>query len=177
MCREQSKVNDDRKISNLATVLIHISMCLFIFQHKIIPYLNLCFIHNQSPKSVTCCRRISCHWVILWIMLCLLFNPQTFRLNHWLTFHRKSFLLISGKISILSPIQKKKSIYTIHASPSPALGVETSLQAPTAPGGMHRKKDKYTDVLIKVELLPLPPTSLAPRAITVMRTSHLFPNT
>lgn len=108
MCREQSKVNDDRKISNLATVLIHISMCLFIFQHKIIPYLNLCFIHNQSPKSVTCCRRISCHWVILWIMLCLLFNPQTFRLNHWLTFHRKSFLLISGKISILSPIQKKR---------------------------------------------------------------------
>lgn len=75
------------------------------------------------------------------------------------------------------PNTKKKSIYTIHASPSPALGVETSLQAPTAPGGMHRKKDKYTDVLIKVELLPLPPTSLAPRAITVMRTSHLFPNT
>lgn len=108
MCREQSKVNDDRRISKLATVLIHISMCLFIFQHKIIPYLNLCFIHNQSPKSVSCCLRISCHWVILWIMLCLLFNPQTFRLNHWLTFHSKSFLLISGKISILSSNTKKK---------------------------------------------------------------------
>lgn len=103
MCREQSKVNDDRRISKLATVLIHISMCLFIFQHKIIPYLNLCFIHNQSLKSVSCCLHISCHWVILWIMLCLLFNPQMFRLNHWLTFHRESFLLISGKISILSP--------------------------------------------------------------------------
>lgn len=44
-------------------------------------------------------------------------------------------------------------------------------------GKKKKKKDKYTDVLIKVELLPLPPTSLAPRAITVMRTSHLFPNT
>lgn len=176
MCREQSKVNDDRQIPKLATVLLYISMCLFIFQNKTILYLNRCFIHNQSPKSVSCCLHISCYWVILWIMLCLLFNPQTFRLNHWLTFHTARFLLISGKISVLSHNTEKNWIFiqTVHVQVQHAgLKIRSHCAWRNAQG----KKDKYKDALIKVELLPLPPTSLAPRAITVMRTSHLFPNT
>lgn len=160
MCREQSKVNDDRRISKLATLLFHICMCLCIFikssfdysswyiinnQHQIVPYLNLCFKHNQSPKSVSCSLRISCHWVILWIVL--RFNPQTFRLDHWLTFHSESFLLISGKISILSSITQKMNIYTAQCeSKSSAQGWNFPTGSLSAWRNAQEKKEKKTQV-------------------------------